>query len=288
MTSQRNNWAVIIIAEGYWECVCVCPRQLVSKLAGSPVSSSERKRKFQCRDREAKMAVTMPAATAATHSCQSQGGCLSASMPIFYLFFSPFFFFCKVKGDDGCLMQTTTVRPRVTVPPVTPWGSVFSAPASCPHPRSMRVLKPETLFSVWWARIGALMCSLLVMYLWVNEYARSCRDKEQSHRLSCECFYQLLFTRNTKDQLTVLQYLYSTSVAASLQKGGKKTNQCPDIYRSIIWHIVLVFLPQCQNCAQKHPHTLFRSLKWDLSGKKESWYDNNRRMLIRKRHTKRK
>lgn len=66
------------------------------------------------------------------------------------------------------------------------------------------------------------MCSLLVMYLWVNEYARSCRDKEQSHRLSCECFYQLLFTRNTKDQLTVLQYLYSTSVAASLQKGGKK------------------------------------------------------------------
>lgn len=95
-----------------------------------------------------------------------------------------FFFFCKVKGDDGCRMQTSTVRPCVTVPPMTPRGSVLRAPASRPHPRSMTVLKPETLCSVWWARIRALTCSLLVMWVSLGEWMCRILSRQRTEALA--------------------------------------------------------------------------------------------------------
>lgn len=121
--------------------MCVSPRQLVSELVGWVPCLLLRKKE------------SVPEPWPRSQRWLSQ--CLllqppppTAASPIVAacLLWCPSFF-CKVKEDDDddeCRMQTSAVRPCVTVPPMTPWGGVLRSPASCPHPRSVRVLKPET------------------------------------------------------------------------------------------------------------------------------------------------
>lgn len=110
--------------------MCVSPRQLVSWLG--PLSPPEKEN----------VSVPWP---------KSQDGCHNAHhchprLPVPRWVLVRFdahlsvFFFCKVKGDYGCCMQTSMVLPCVTVPPMTPWGSVLRASASCPHPRLVKAL----------------------------------------------------------------------------------------------------------------------------------------------------
>lgn len=155
----------------------------------------------------------MPAATA--HTCQSQAGCLSALMSIF---------FRNVKGDDGCLMWTTTVHLCVTVPLMTLWGSVLRAPASCPHPGSMSVWKPETCFGVVRVKPESehAYASLLVMqvsFFLVNEYVGFCRDKEKS--LAFYVSLRKKYRREWWSSHVSLTCVVFPSVAASLQKKEK-------------------------------------------------------------------
>lgn len=122
MAFWRNNWAVIIIAEGYWQCMS--PTQLFSKLAESSVSSWEREISSVLTEKPRWLCG------AAAHSCQSQNGGLSST--------------CKVKVDGTICLKTSDVHPCFTLPPITPWGSIPWAPAGCPHLRLMRALMPET------------------------------------------------------------------------------------------------------------------------------------------------
>lgn len=109
--------------------VSASPTHLVSKLAGCSVSSWERECSSDVTEkpRWLSQCPLLPPTTASPR--------VGARLGLFFLLF-----FWNVKSDDGCNMQTSTAHPCVTVPPMTPWGSVLWAPASCPYLSS--VLKP--------------------------------------------------------------------------------------------------------------------------------------------------
>lgn len=139
--------------------MCVSPRQLVSWLGSLSPPEKERERSSAMTEEPRWLSqCPLPPPSAASPRV---GACLLRCPS----------FFAKWR----VMMMDAVCRPPQCIPAslCLPWlhEAASSEPWQAVHIIAQwRVLKPETLASVWWARIRALTCSLLVMWVSLGEW----------------------------------------------------------------------------------------------------------------------